>query len=49
MATALNLSTPQVRPEPGYGTFMPYQPVTSVGTAMIAAQLVTFFIATFWR
>ncbi len=28
---------------------MPYQPVMSVGTAMIAAQLVTFFMIWFVR
>ncbi len=28
---------------------MPYQPVMSVGTAMIAAQLVTFFMTWFVR
>ncbi len=41
--------TPHVSPDPGYGTFIPYHPVMSVGTAMIAAQLVTFFITWFCR
>ena len=42
------MTTPHGSPDPGYGTFIPYQPVTSVGTAMIAAQLVTFFMIRFW-
>jgi AraC-like DNA-binding protein len=46
---SVEVITPHGLPEPGYGTFMPYQPVISVGTAMIAAQPVTFFIAWFVR
>jgi hypothetical protein len=38
--------TPHVWLMPGYGTFTPYHPVIKVGTAMMAAQLVTFLMRT---
>ena len=41
--------TPEVLPKPGEGTSWPYQPVMAVGTAMMAAQLVTFFMTRFMR
>ena len=41
--------SPLVLANPGEGTFWPYQPVIAVGTAMMAAQLVTFLVITLSR
>ena len=35
---ATDVHSPELFPNPGYGMFCPYQPVTAVGTAMIATS-----------
>ena len=49
MIKTKDVITPACFPKPGYGTFWRYQPVMAVGTAMIVAQLVTFFMIRFIR